>query len=230
MSPSNDIDYKKNIMNLLLKNVAGLTITDISEKLGISRNTVYRYIGLLVEKGKVQKKKIGAYTLYFTAETETIPKGLVFTFYLGYLSTFKDNFKNVQESYKQLGKIVAQKTQFPIGTEDSETTESLGKYTNHYFMEIFGKMWPYFDPLPHQLDVLDIKIDGKENKAIYHFGNAELLEFDPDFIIHFYVVSGYVEHRLKAQFNKDVKCDILEYNASKNREECYVKISLELVK
>ena len=230
MSPSNDIDYKKNIMNLLLKNVAGLTITDISEKLGISRNTVYRYIGLLVEKRKVQKKKIGAYTLYFTAETETIPKDLVFTFYLGYLSTFKDTFRNVQASYKQLGKIVAEKVQFPIGSEDSEQTESLGKYTNHYFMEIFGKMWPYFDPLPQQLDVLDIKIDGEKNKAIYHLGNAELLEFDPEFIIHFYVVTGYVEYRLKAQFNKDVKCDVIEYHASNKRDECYIKISLEVLK
>ncbi len=230
MSPSNDIDYEKNIMDLLLKNIAGLTVTDISEKLGISRNTVYRYIGLLVEKGKVQKKKIGAYTLYFTSETETIPKGLVFTFYLGYLSTMKDIMRNKQANYKQLGKIVAQRVQFPMWVEDSVPSESLENYTDHYFLEIFGNMWPYFDPIPNQLDILDTKIDGEGNKAIYHFGKSELLEFDPDFIIHFYIVSGYVEYRLKAQFNKDVKCDIIEYNSSKEREKCYIKVSLKILK
>jgi DNA-binding Lrp family transcriptional regulator len=229
MSHSSDIDYKKNIIDLLSNKIAGLTITDISEKLGISRNTVYRYIGELDEKGEVQKKKIGAYTLYFTAEAESIPKGLVFTFYLGYLSTMKYIMRDRRDNYKQLGKIVAERVQFPIWVEDSVPTESLGKYTTQYFLEIFGKMWPYFDPIPNHLDVLDTKIDIEENKAIYHFGNSELLEFDPDYIIHFYIVSGYIEYRLKAEFNKEVKCEILEYNASKKREECYVKVSLEVL-
>ena len=62
---SKDIDYEQKILDLLSESLFGLTITAISEGVSISRNTAYRYLGILEAKGKVYNKKVGTYNLYF---------------------------------------------------------------------------------------------------------------------------------------------------------------------
>ena len=61
---------RKNIIKLLKLNPEGLTIVEISKKIGINRNTVAKYIYELSGAGIIQHRKIGTAKLCFLAETK----------------------------------------------------------------------------------------------------------------------------------------------------------------
>jgi len=230
MVPDNEINYKKNILDLLAKNIHGLTVTDISEKLGISRNTVYRYIGMLEERELVFTKKIGAYNLYFTQERTMLPKDLVLAFYKGFIHSLKEDFKGYKDFFKDFGRKSAQYIPITLAPLDTEQIKSLGKFSNKYFLEIFGKMLPYFDPFTDKINLVKLELDEENLKAVYHFNNSDLLVEDDIYLQHFFIATGLIETSLKKYFDKHVKCDLIEYNLSENKNESSFKLSLEIIK
>ncbi len=52
-----EIDYKKKIYECIVENSFGLTVTDIADKVEISRTTVYKYLALLEDEEVIYKKK-----------------------------------------------------------------------------------------------------------------------------------------------------------------------------
>jgi PAS domain S-box-containing protein len=56
------------IMNLLRAHPRGLTITDISQTLHLNRNSVAKYLEILVISGHVEKKRVGRAKLFFLSQ------------------------------------------------------------------------------------------------------------------------------------------------------------------
>ena len=55
----NEIKLEIKILKLLAKHDRGLTITDVSKKLGINYMTTSKYLAVLGAKNKVEYRKIG---------------------------------------------------------------------------------------------------------------------------------------------------------------------------
>ena len=83
------IDYKKKIYKCIVENSFGLTVTDIAEKVDISRTTVYKYLALLEDEEVIYKKKIGVYTLYFSQEESNLNKEIIISVFKGLLVNLK---------------------------------------------------------------------------------------------------------------------------------------------
>jgi predicted transcriptional regulator len=228
MSPNNEIDYKKKILECLENNTAGLTITDIAKKTDISRNTIYRYIDILEENDLVFKKKVGAYHLYFTKERDLLSKGLIYIFYKGLLSIFKEKNPNIENLYKEIGRSLAKYVPITLWPPDSESMQTLKKLSNKFFLKTVGKFLPYLDPLKLRLDLKNIELNEDNNRVIYHYTNVESAKDDPNFINHYYLLTGYAEVKITEIYGKRCKCDIQEFKVSENPEDIYINISLEI--
>jgi len=59
MNDKDENTYEDKILDCLMRNNYGLTVVGISKMIGASRNTVYRYLGILETKNLVFKKEIG---------------------------------------------------------------------------------------------------------------------------------------------------------------------------
>jgi len=56
--------YMDKIDNILEKNPEGLSVTEISKKLGLNRNSTARYLDTLYHQGTIKERKIGPAKLY----------------------------------------------------------------------------------------------------------------------------------------------------------------------
>ncbi len=229
MSPNNEIDYMKIILECLEINTAGLTITDIAKKTDISRNTIYRYIDILEEKDLVFKKKVGAYHLYFTKEREILKKDLIYGFYKGLLSVFKENNPNKENLYKEIGKSLAKYVPASLWAIGSKLQKRLKQFSNEFLLKTVGKFLQYLDPLKLNLTLKEIEMSENNNSVQYHFINIESAKNDPEFINHYYLLVGFVEVKLGEICGKKFKCDLQEFKISENPEDIYIKISLEIM-
>ena len=89
---SKDIDYERRILDCVSENLFGLTITAIAEKTNISRNTVYRYVGILETQGTIYNKRVGTYNLYFSKIKSMLFRDTVTSFFKALLSCLKEEF------------------------------------------------------------------------------------------------------------------------------------------
>ena len=69
------INYQKElekIKKIIKNNPRGVTIKEISEKIGVNRNAVGKYLDVLQMEGKVDVKKFGRSHVYFPAQSVPI--------------------------------------------------------------------------------------------------------------------------------------------------------------
>ena len=87
MNSKSKRNFEQEIVDCLIDNNYGMTVLGIAEKIGVSRNTVYRYIGILEGKNEVFKREVGTYKLYYSKEARLISRKIILTFYkfLGYI-------------------------------------------------------------------------------------------------------------------------------------------------
>ena len=62
-------DELSRIKKILKANPRGLTITEISHKIDINRNSVAKYLDVLVTSGHVEKRQVGPAKVYSHATT-----------------------------------------------------------------------------------------------------------------------------------------------------------------
>ena len=61
--PKEIIEYESEIVDYIRGKTDGVTITDIAKDKKYSRNTVSKYVSLLILKKKIFSRKVGAYKL-----------------------------------------------------------------------------------------------------------------------------------------------------------------------
>jgi len=222
-----DTDYELKILDCLSENITGLTISDLAAKTEISRNTIYRYLGILEGRGDVFNKRVGSYNLYFPMKRSMLYRESITTFLKGLFSNLKESFPGKEALFKEYGRKIADSITLPFPSKGQEELEKLEGYSVKEILESIDNWVPYFNLLFDTVSMSDMEIK-KANKAIYTFINSEIIDSDNDSIYYFHVISGIVENKLSIYTNKKVKCDVFEYNISTDKADNYIKYSIKI--
>jgi len=225
MDSDKEPSFEEKILECLMDNAYGLTVVGLAEKIGASRNTIYRYLGILEGKGLIFKKEIGRYNLYFSKEGRRVSRDIVASFYRGILTAFSQEIPDPAQ-FKRAGRTVSKYVKLPFETENPldfiESEETLKKE----FIEVLSVIRPYISLLHDKLILKDVSVE--ENKVLIHFINSDMLEEHEAGIYHFYLLAGFIEEKIKSLFNIEVNCEILDYHISEKDGDNFIKISLEL--
>ena len=215
------VNWAEKILNYLRENPFGLTVSQIAEDIDTSRVTVYKYMDILEEQGKVFAREVHRYKLYYSSDRIVLPLNFVSAFYNGILSGLKKKFSNEKE-FKELGYTIADVMrvelikQFPKSIRDEIKTFK-------DFLRYFPKLYPYLDIILNDNLIIDEDISEDGTKALFHFKNLNLLNLSEDFKYHYYILTGMMEKSLSRIFRKEIQVDIF----SLDFENKSVKILLE---
>jgi predicted transcriptional regulator len=215
-------NFSDEILNFLLINPSGVSITDIAKGINTSRITASKYIGILEAKKKVTTKQIGAYTLYYSVQRGLIPKTVMLSFYTGLLTGLKEDITN-KENYKKYGKTIADFMRFPYGSAISDEFLPKEGSTIDKYLKYLGAHISILDFIYEKKP--KIKIELMEDNVLYTISDIELFDKSKDFDVHYYIASGVIEKIVSRRFPKG-SCNVEEIDVEKR----YVKISLKLNK
>ena len=104
MSSKTKRNYEQEILQCLIDDNYGLTVLGIAEKIGASRNTVYKYLAKLEGENLIFNRAVGTYKLYYSREARLISRDIVLSFYKGLLSALSEEIQLNPERFKILGK------------------------------------------------------------------------------------------------------------------------------
>ncbi len=221
-------DYKAEILRVLAENLMGETVTGISKTLGISRNTVSKYLGILEAQQLISKQDVGAYSLYFTKERSSLSQNLVITFFRGFLAGLKKVFPQNPNIFKGIGSQVEQFISFPlIGGEIDQIKTWLHNLSHKEFFEAFAFLLPRLFIIAENVRVKSVVIDPKFENALYVLTDTPLLE-DEIYSYGFYVLTGFIETYFRVKYNVKLTCDVVECKFSRKADENFAKISLKI--
>jgi len=218
---------KEELLKILEDYPFGLTISELSEKSRLHRNTVSKYLNVLEVEKFVNKKEIGRAQLYFTSKRKYLRRDLVNSFLKALLHGFKQKFGDTSDTYKEVGHILVDNFQFPIGEKYSEEFKRAKKTQDPIpKLKLFQHFYNSFDLFQDDLDISLIKLDKKE--VIYRLKNSEFLDLEGKYITFFYIAFGITEAIYKENLKLDIKCDLIDYHFSKKDKNGYLDISLKL--
>ncbi|MFX0070786.1 MAG: hypothetical protein ACFFAO_06825 [Candidatus Hermodarchaeota archaeon] len=221
-------NFEQEIVDCLIDNNYGITVLGIADKIGASRNTVYRYLGILEGKNQIFKREIGTYKLYYSKEARLISREIVLSYYKGLLNALNDEIQLNPIRFKVLGRKIANYLDIPFEVEDYQNLININKSLKSNELEFLSSLQPYFTLLHDKITLKKIINEKDRKKFIVHFVDSDLLEEEIPYIYHFYILSGIIEGKFAQLFNLKVKCDVLDYKTMKENGENYIKISLEL--
>lgn len=224
-------DFYAEILEYLSNHPSGSIIKDIANGIKASRTTVSKYIYRLHLEKKIIKKQFGAYYLHFSADKKFVSHKLLNDYYKGLLYGLKKKFPDHYETFKKVGRELAQQYQLsweylPRFDEEFDIIKNL---TAKNFLKIFSEFYPYFDVYQQPVEVTDLEINLEKSTAKYRFHNSSLLQGNDDFIYHFNIVCGFIEGTASRIFNKNVICNIENIEISAKTGKSYVDISIKII-
>lgn len=208
--PHSPEEYEEMILDYVKQYPSGITITDISKGINVSRITVNKYVLVLEAKEKLFSKTIGAYKLYFASERQFIPKRAIIAFYQGLLSGIATEFsENEKEKiFKNIGLNMDKFITFPVGSRFPKEIRQPKNGSYRELFEYYAGIYDSMDYVIEEFAEIEVTINEKGNKAIYTFKDVEILEKDEKFVVHFYIVSGMIQKTLSKLLNKKVICNV----------------------
>ena len=222
-------NYEEEILQCLIDDVYGLTVFEIAEKIKASRNTIYRYLAKLEGKGMVFKKEVGAYNLYFSAEGRKISANIINSYYKGLLIALSNDLPPNPSRFKKYGKIIAEYVNLPNEMEDYEQLLHLDNPSGTEYLSILSSMQPYFSVLHDKITLKDIIVHKEKKELVFHFINSDMLKEDKSYIFHFYILSGFIEAKIRNNLGKEARCDVRKYDITEETNENFIQIALELL-
>ncbi len=220
-------DYKLEILNELDESPLGLTITEISTKTNIQRNTVSKYVIVLEAEGLVNKKEVSRAKLFFSKKRKYLPRKVVSSFIKALFIALKDKIPDREEDFKEIGRAILDNFKFPLGEEIINQFESLRKdYGIQAKLKFFQEFYDSFDLVQDNPEVIIVEL--QENRVVYKIKDPEFLRPPGDSTYFFYFICGITEGLYKRLLKTTVSCNVLDIHISSNSEDSYVKISLEL--
>lgn len=220
-------NYIGQIFDLIEENPHGMTVTDIANELNISRNTVYRYIGILEGKQKVYSKKIGNYTLYYPKTQLIFNKDIFLSFFKGLLANLKEEYPNQHEIFKSMGRRIGKSMDVPLKRKGKKIVQQLDKMSKIEILESVTDYMPYFNILNDTITISKINIKRNKKKAIVTFINSEMLGSSDEYIYYFYLLMGLIEEKLSEYIGREIRFDILAYETFQDKEQSYIKFSYD---
>ncbi len=225
----NKRDYDQEILKCLEEGVMGLTITDIAKTLGISRNTVSKYLKVLEVKQLVSVQDVGVYRLYFLKNQSVIPPSLLNSLFWGVIAGLKKVFPGHPEMFKKVGGEIDQNLTFPlIGGKLEEIIAWLDQITNKQFFDAIAFLLPRIFFIAENAYVKSFTIE-QNDRAVYFLTNTTLVQKE-DYLYALYIMAGFLESYFWSKYKKRIGCDIADYAFSPFPGEGQVKISIQVLK
>ncbi len=226
---SNKRDYDQEIIKCLEEGVMGLTITDIAKTLGISRNTVSKYLKVLEVRDIVSAQDVGVYRLYFSKNQRAIPPNMLNSLFWGVIAGLKKVFPDHPEMFKKLGGEIDKSLTFPlIGGKLEEIIAWLNQITNKQFYDAVAFLLPRIFFIAENAYVKSFTIE-RDDRAVYLLTNTTLMQKE-DYIYALYIMAGFLESYFWSKYKKKITCDILDCCFSPFPGEGYVKIGVQVPK
>jgi predicted transcriptional regulator len=229
MPSSKDREFDKEILACLSRSTFGLTISDIAKKIETTRNTVYRYLGILEGTDLVFKKKIGRYVLYFSKEKELEYLDNVLPIYKSFIDNIRKEFPDKEFIFKRIGKGMVDAITFPISIEGYEHVEKLKELPNKNLFELVRNLLPFLNLFDNKITVRIIDLNKEATKVEYQITNSIFLEGGESHLYHFQILAGFIEEKLKQVIEKIVKCEVLDYKIFEKKEDSYIRLSIEIL-
>ena len=202
-------EYEQLILDHVNHFPSGLTIADISKNLGISRITVSKYISVLEAKEKVYSKSLGAYTLYLPLERTFIHWTQINPYYQGLLKGLMEEFPgDKKEVFKRIGLKMNKFISFPLGSDFPKEVLKPVKGSYRNLLEYYAENYKTMDLIFGGNIELEADINEEGNKAIYAFKDIKMLKENESFILHFYIMCGWIEKTFEGLINKKITCRI----------------------
>jgi len=221
-------NYRSQILETLDDAPSGLTIKELSERTGAHRNTVSAHLSTLENEGIVSKKEIGTAHLYFSKRREYLSKSLVNSFLKALLSGLKEKFQGQEMAFKEIGYLIMNNFQFPIGEayidefkKASKTKEPVAQ------LKLFDKFYNSYDFFQDDLNISLQHLSPK--KALYRLSNSEYLQGTDDFTYFFFIACGITESIYLLNLNKKVRCNVEKIQIANKKEKAFIEISLEML-
>ena len=125
-------NHKVRIKELLKANPRGMTITDISDRIGINRNSVARYMDVLTISGQTEMRQFGPAKVFYLSQR--VPLSDFLSFSSDYILIIDNEMKILQIS-ENLLKLVKTEREAILG-------RSMEDFPNSFFtsQEIFSRM------------------------------------------------------------------------------------------
>mgnify|MGYP006280233019 CR=1 FL=1 len=208
----------------------GLTITDLSNELDISRNTVYKYLHALEDDDKIYDKQVGRYKLYYSKEVPLLReyKEGITSFIKELLANMKKTFPNQEALFKSFGINIADQIQIPFTEEGRDLLETLQGKEDFELLESIKDFLPHFNFLQDSMKISNIEVKKSEKRAVITFINSKMLEKNDDYIYYFHIMVGLIEKKLNLILEKDVRFDIINYEVFDKKEDSYIKVSFDV--
>ncbi|TFF86634.1 MAG: ArsR family transcriptional regulator [Promethearchaeota archaeon] len=215
------LDIRNEIINLLKSSDYGLNISQIAEKLGISRYTARNYLGILEKEKRIDVKEIGRSKLIYIKQIMRKTKSSGYRkFYSNFLkSLFESLDKFVpniipkpEVSIKKIGKEMSKSITWPSGkilqptklsNDRKEALKYLSKFTLQFF-DLLNEINEYFtvEVVPNPLDKGEKSILIKAQNIGFEYANTEFFH---------YLFSGIFESRLQENFGEDIYLKVKQF-------------------
>ncbi|MHA1148883.1 MAG: winged helix-turn-helix domain-containing protein [Promethearchaeota archaeon] len=238
MSQNGDtIDYKIEILECIKENPGGLTITDISEITGFTRNTIYKYIKDLKENNLVFTKKVGPYKQYFSTRKFHLPYDTAISYYKAILKNIKNFIGKLGELtlneqktiVKAMGKNTVKDIKFPFAANTMNQLRELKHVKlNRLHLQAFQQFYTAYDIFQPDIVITIKELDEKNQYAVYRFHNSIFLEDSEDYIYHIYLMIGITEGILENALEREVNVKVKEIYIGSSKEDSYFDIEIQI--
>ncbi len=218
---------KTEILKVLDDSPMGLTITEISSKIGFNRNTASKYLEVLETAGLVYKKEISRAKLFFSKKRKYLRRSLVNSFIQALLYAIKNELPNQEQIVKKIGRNILDRFQFPIRDAYIKEFEKYrGISDPQSELKLFKEFYNAFDFFQEDLDISIVELH--QNRVIYRIKNSEYLGTSDDFVYFYYIACGITERIYLQNLNRKVMCNVENIHISHNKEDSFIDISLEI--
>ncbi|NHI91533.1 MAG: ArsR family transcriptional regulator [Candidatus Lokiarchaeota archaeon] len=222
-------NIRNDILNLLRRSKYGRNISQLSELLNFSRNTIKRYIDLLEEEDLVEIKEIGRSKIaYFKPNYhDNVVKGYLsylMDFYNSILKGFKrisKELQNPQKALKEIGNEMGEHLNWPP-LEDTDL-KKIEKPTLSQVTDILIQLYEFFNSFYKTIKI-EIIPPTKENIS-YKIIRIENISDKMEDSEYFYLITiGFFETKIRKICGDIVFFDIMEYQEENSC--CYMKIEM----
>jgi len=202
--------------------------------MGYSKNTVSKYIAVLEATNKIYKQFVGLYKLYFSTKKTFISREIIIPMYKALFKAIKEIFPFQEEKYKEIGRELQNNFNYRYSkgffkNEETrrESVKDIKDFKPHfdYFIEVFNAQ----NILQDTIQVNLIRYENNNKRGCFRFSNSDFLELTDEYIFYFYMIAGIIESYLGSELDREIRCNILDVNISKQKEECYVDMSIDII-
>lgn len=227
MEPIKKNNSKAKILRILDNSPMGLTITEISAKSDLHRNTVSKYVEVLDAEGLIFKKEIHRAKVFFSKSMDHLPRSLMSSFIQALFWGMKDQLPDKEQDLKEIGRKILNQFRFPIGEAIlGEFNRVKDIYDPQEQLKLFQEFYNSFDLFQDDLEISIIELNQKKIK--FRLKNSEFLNHPKDTSYFFYLACGITEEVYLKLVNLKINCDVEKIFKSNNKEESYIDISLEI--